>query len=56
MKTTGPSPIHRRMLNIHATDIHPEIAARSQQILDEFTFQQIQIKSAGAAALYVWVS
>ena len=55
-KTIGPNDLLRRVRQFNFKQVHPEIAARSKEILQRFRLDDVRDKSEGAAAFYVWVN
>ncbi|KAK2168167.1 hypothetical protein NP493_1243g00005 [Ridgeia piscesae] len=53
-KTIGPNDLLRRVRQFNLKQVHPEIAARSKEILQHFRLDDVRDKSEGAAAFYVW--
>ena len=43
------------MQNFNPEEVHPKIAARVEEILQQREFSKVRLHSAGAAAMYVWV-
>ena len=45
-----------KLMTFDANNVKPEQAARCREIIDQYTVQDVQAVSAGAATFYVWVS
>ena len=56
LKSTGKNPLKRRLLTIDANVIDVGVAARAQEILQPYSVVTVQLISAGAATIYVWVT
>ena len=53
--TLGHEGLNRRILELEVEDLHPEIVARTKQIVKPLKHTQVQMVSAGAASFHVWV-
>ena len=55
MNPQGQMGMNRRIMEFDPSKVHPEITARSKEILDQVELREIQAVSAGAGTFYVWV-
>ena len=51
----GRKGMNRRVLSFDPATVHPQIAARVREILEEHQLSKVQLNSNGVATFYVWV-
>ena len=55
MNDPGSDGISSRIQNFDIVDLHPEVAARSKEILQKYRLDDVRNESATAATYYQWV-
>ena len=55
MNDPSSEGISSRIQNFDIVDLHPEVAARSKEILQKYRLDDVRNESATAAAYYQWV-
>ena len=55
LTTIGKNSLNRKVMNCDPLLLHPELAARTQELLGKIELKKLKKQSAGAAVFYVWV-
>jgi hypothetical protein len=50
----GAKGLNRKLYGFKASQVHPEIIARSKEMLDDYDLNKVQSVSPGAVTFYVW--
>ena len=56
MNDPGSEGISNRIINFDIVDLHPEVAARSKEILQKYRLDDVRNENEAAAIYYQWVS
>ena len=56
MDDPGSEGISNRIINFDIVDLHPEVAARSKEILQKYRLDDVRNENEAAAIYYQWVS
>ena len=56
MNDPGSERISNRIINFDIVDLHPEVAARSKEILQKYRLDDVRNENEAAAIYYQWVS
>ena len=56
MSDLGPEGINNRIMDFDIVNLHPEVAARSKEVLQKYRSEDVRKENEAAFTYYQWVS